>query len=149
MNKLPGVRERRGLRRSGATDSVEARRLLLLVDDNAAVRATTGLLLHAEGWDVLEAESGEEAVSMYCDAPIPFDLVLMDMRMPGMDGLDAFRALRAVNQAVRVVLVSGSGRNDRVEAGLREGALAFLRKPFAPEELAIVLNRAVGAGTDS
>ena len=149
MNKLPGVRERRGLRRSGATDSDEARRLLLLVDDNAAVRVTAGLLLHAEGWDVLEATSGEEAVSRYRDAPVPIELVLMDMQMSGMDGLDAFRALKALDHGVRVIFISGSGKSDRLELGLREGALAFLPKPFAPEDVAIVLNRAVGAGTDS
>ena len=108
---------------------------LLLADDSAAVRVTTRLLLCSQGFSVVEAGSGEEAVALYRELGATIELVMLDMQMPGMDGLDTLRALRGLDSSVRVVMVSGGGRTERVERALREGALAFVPKPFSFDDL--------------
>ena len=108
---------------------------VLLVDDHAVVRTGFRLLLQSQP-DITvaaEAQSGEAACQIYAElAP---DVVVMDLGMPGMGGLEALRRIRARNSAARVLALSAHDDPMHARRALREGALGFLSKRSAPEAL--------------
>jgi two-component system, NarL family, invasion response regulator UvrY len=118
---------------------------VLLVDDHAVVRTGFRLLLQslAEVEIVAEAESGEAACQRYLElAP---DVVVMDLAMPGMGGLEALRRIRARDPQARVLALSAHDDPVHARRALREGALGFLSKRSAPEALVEAVTT-VGAG---
>ncbi len=108
---------------------------VLLVDDHAVVRTGFRLLLQSQSdiSVVAEAPSGEAACQIYAElAP---DVVVMDLGMPGMGGLEALRRIRARDAAARVLALSAHDDPMHARRALREGALGFLSKRSAPEAL--------------
>jgi len=108
---------------------------VLLADDHAVVRTGFRLLLQSQPDInvVAEAQSGEAACQMFAElAP---DIVVMDLGMPGMGGLEAVRRIRAHNPAARVLALSAHDDPMHARRALREGALGFLSKRSAPEAL--------------
>jgi two-component system, NarL family, invasion response regulator UvrY len=108
---------------------------VLLVDDHAVVRTGFRLLLQslADVSVVAEADSGEAACQIYIDlAP---DVVVMDLAMPGMGGLEALRRIRARHPQARVLTLSAHDDPMHARRSLQEGALGFLSKRSAPEAL--------------
>ncbi len=108
---------------------------VLLVDDHAVVRTGFRLLLQslADLSVVAEADSGEAACQIYVDlAP---DVVVMDLAMPGMGGLEALRRIRARHPQARVLALSAHDDPMHARRSLQEGALGFLSKRSAPEAL--------------
>ena len=108
---------------------------VLLVDDHAVVRTGFRLLLQSQTdiTVVAEAQSGEAACQMYAElAP---DVVVMDLGMPGMGGLEALRRIRARDSGARVLALSAHDDPMHARRALREGALGFLSKRSAPEVL--------------
>jgi two-component system invasion response regulator UvrY len=108
---------------------------VLLVDDHAVVRTGFRLLLQSQP-DInvmAEAQSGEAACQLY--AELNPDVVVMDLGMPGMGGLEALRRIRARNSAARVLALSAHDDPMHARRALREGALGFLSKRSAPETL--------------
>src|SRR5882672_5655478 len=108
---------------------------ILLVDDHAVVRTGFRLLLQslAEVTVVGEAESGETACQRYVE--LTPDVVVMDLAMPGMGGLEALRRIRARDPQARVLALSAHDDPMHARRALREGALGFLSKRSAPEAL--------------
>ncbi|NJB68421.1 two-component system NtrC family response regulator [Desulfobaculum xiamenense] len=117
----------------------ESRRVLV-VDDEPALRLLVGAVLHDAGWHVMEAESAETALSMLPDAGP--DVVLLDMRMPGMDGLEALGAIRAAVPGVPVVMLTAYGTVGSAVDAMKKGAFDYLTKPADNEELKAVLAKA-------
>ena len=109
--------------------------LVLLVDDDAVVRAVTQLALEASGYRVIAARDGAEAVAMFGGRPEEVALVLTDVVMPVMDGLTMAHALRRIRPAVRIVAASGLHAGDTHDALAGAGVRWFLPKPYAPEPL--------------
>jgi two-component system invasion response regulator UvrY len=118
---------------------------VLLVDDHAVVRTGFRLLLqsHAELSVAGEADSGELACQRYLE--LSPDVVVMDLAMPGMGGLEALRRIRARHPQARVLALSAHDDVMHARRALREGALGFLSKRSAPEALIEAVS-AVGAG---
>jgi DNA-binding NtrC family response regulator len=110
-------------------------RRVFVVDDNSFVRSVLERILRAKGYDVVACASGDEAVSLFAVLWQAVDVAIVDMCMPGMDGCDTFRAMRAIHPDVRVVLCSGATDRQRVDMALREGAHAFMLKPFTPDQV--------------
>jgi two-component system, NarL family, invasion response regulator UvrY len=108
---------------------------VLLVDDHAVVRTGFRLLLQSQPDInvVAEAQSGEAACQMY--AELTPDVVVMDLGMPGMGGLEALRRIRARDSTARVLALSAHDDPMHARRALREGALGFLSKRSAPEAL--------------
>ena len=108
---------------------------VLLVDDHAVVRTGFRLLLQSQPDInvVAEAQSGEAACQMY--AELTPDVVVMDLGMPGMGGLEALRRIRARDSTARVLALSAHDDPMHARRALREGALGFLSKRSAPETL--------------
>ena len=110
------------------TESGRGAGRILIVDDEKNMRKTLADILRDEAYQVATAATGEEAVEL-CSKQ-DFDVVLMDVRMPNMDGVEAFRRIRRHREGVRVILMSAYDVNHLKEAALDEGAIAFLSKPL-------------------
>jgi two-component system, NtrC family, response regulator AtoC len=116
----------------GPTISAEASLRILLVDDDPEVRSLLHEALVNRGHQVFEASTGSEALALLSHHP--WDLALLDVRLPGMDGLTLFRRIRAETPDTAVILMTAYGAvQDAVDA-LREGAYSYVTKPFDPWE---------------
>jgi DNA-binding response OmpR family regulator len=119
---------------------------VLVVDDDTTVREVVVSYLRAAGHDVVEAADGEEALASQSDRRA--DLVVLDLMLPGISGLDVCRRLRATGDVPIIMLTARSEEPDRVN-GLESGADDYVSKPFSPRELTLrvdrVLRRAGGA----
>jgi CheY-like chemotaxis protein len=102
-------------------------RRALVVDDDRTLARTLADILELSGWNVTQANSGTEAVNVA--ARQPFDVVLMDVKMPGMDGVDAFKAMKATRPDIRVILMTAYAAEERLGEARREGVLRVLSKP--------------------
>ncbi|HEV7206053.1 MAG TPA: response regulator transcription factor [Jatrophihabitans sp.] len=130
-----------------ASATPEVRPSLLVVDDDSRVRTVVCWQLEADGYSVHEAADGNAA--WQCLEERRFDLVVLDLSLPGLSGLDLLRRLRDCGDRTPVVVLSGrSGEGDRI-VGLDLGADDYLVKPFSPGELAArvrsVLRRSSGS----
>ena len=105
---------------------------ILVVDDEEGMRVTLAAILQDEGYEVATAATGEEAVERCLHQR--FGVVLMDVRMPGIGGVEAFRQIRRHQEGVRVILMSAFSTEDLKEAALDDGAIAFLPKPLDLEK---------------
>lgn len=110
-----------------------AKERILIVDDEENMRRTLAEILSDEGYDVTVAASGEEAIAACKERK--FRVILMDVRMPGMNGVEAFRHIRRHQEGVRVILMSAYSIDALKEAALDEGAIAFLSKPLDLERV--------------
>jgi len=106
---------------------------VLLVDDEPNMLRTLSAILSREGYDVTTADDGEQAVELCRQRS--FDVVLMDVRMPNLDGVEAFRRIRRHREGVRVILMSAFGEAELKEAALNDGAIAFIDKPLDIEHV--------------
>lgn len=107
--------------------------------DDRLLRETTGLLLGAMGHTVTPAEDGPQALDLLA-AGGSWDAVLMDLNMPGLDGLETLRRLRALRADLPVVIVSGFAEADVREKIRAQGRATMLQKPFSLEEVQVVLD---------
>ncbi len=105
---------------------------VLVVDDDPNIRTSLRFALEDEGYDVVEAPTGEDALERMAEQPA--DLVLLDLMLPGMDGFECCRQLRRTSD-VPVVVVSARGETSDVVGGLEAGADDYVTKPFALAEL--------------
>jgi len=110
---------------------------ILLVEDDERIRASMRLSLEDEGHEVEEAGTGEEALETHARALVnqPFDLLVVDIMLPGMDGFDCCRELRRLS-TVPIIMVTARTDTHDVVAGLEAGADDYVTKPFEPKELA-------------
>jgi DNA-binding NtrC family response regulator len=113
---------------------------LLIVDDDAGFRQSLALLLGESGYGV-EAEGDPERALTRATAE-EFDLVLCDVKMPGMDGLNFLRKFRAQGGSSLVIMMSAFGDEDAALAAMREGAYDYLQKPFKPDEVILTVRKA-------
>jgi DNA-binding NtrC family response regulator len=116
---------------------------VLVADDESSICEAFGLLLEAEGHTPLIASTGEEAVRLVCTARP--DLVFVDVRMPGMDGLAVLKEIRRSNPSVPVVVMTAYGTLDTAAEALRNEAFDYLGKPLDLAQIRQVLRRALHA----
>jgi two-component system response regulator HydG len=117
---------------------VTARPRVLIVDDDRAILTLVGSVAVAEGFDVATTVDGAEALQQLSTRPA--DLVLVDLRMPTVTGLEVLRAIREVNARVRVVLMSGYATIDSAVMAVKLGAMDYLTKPFDLQRLRQLLS---------
>ena len=105
---------------------------ILTVEDDERIRTAVKLALEDEGWEVEEAETGEDAIARFTRTPS--DVVLIDIMLPGVDGFEVCRSIRRQSD-VPIVMVTARADTHDVVAGLEAGADDYLTKPFVPKEL--------------
>jgi DNA-binding response OmpR family regulator len=108
---------------------------VLVVDDEEDIRDLVYWRLSRSGYKVIQAKNGQEGVDAAFEKRP--DLILMDVRMPRMSGLDAVKAIRACPETshIPIVILTASVREDAVEQGYEAGADDYIKKPFQPAEL--------------
>jgi len=113
---------------------------ILIVDDDDALRESLEMVLAAEGHEVLTAGDGTRALEVVEKTPV--DVVLCDLRMPGLDGLDLLPQLARRLPGVTIILMSAYGTEELAVEAMRRGAYDYLAKPFQPSDLLLTLRKA-------
>ncbi len=125
-----------------------AGRCVLLVDDEEIVRKVARKMLERLGMEVVVARDGNEAVQRFAEDPERFDLVLLDLTMPNLDGEETFRELRRLRSDLRVVLTSGYSEPDLASRFAGKGLAGFVQKPFRSQDVRQALVKAFSSGND-
>lgn len=122
---------------------MDARKRILIVDDESNVRLVFRTALEASGCEVSEAKDG--AVALAELRKRPFDLILLDLKMPVVDGMDTLQRLRDSDDETPVVVITAHGRVAEAVAAMKLGAIDFLPKPVSPASLRAVVAAACAA----
>src|SRR5215831_15185452 len=115
------------------------RRRLLIVDDEPGVRESIRLLLR-DSFDVVPAASGEEGIRIAAEERP--DVVLLDIVMPGLDGLQTLERLKGANPALPIIILTATKTVKTAVAAIKLGAFDYIQKPFDSDELRVVLGNA-------
>lgn len=110
-------------------------RKLLLVEDEIAIREFEAINLQRAGYVTVEAGSGEEALEIYEQDPASFDIALLDISMPGMDGFALCKELRRRSPSLGIIMLTARTQEMDKVSGLMLGADDYITKPFSPSEL--------------
>ena len=114
---------------------------ILVIDDEGAIRDSLKMILEYEDYQFVGAATGQEGIAaVQRERP---DLVLLDIKMPGMDGLEVLRKLHALDETLPVVMISGHGTTATAVEAIRSGAIDFLDKPLSSERVIVTLQNAL------
>lgn len=113
--------------------------LILIVDDEKNIRLTLSQCLESLDLSIDTAESGEEALLKLQERE--FRVVLLDLRLPGMDGMEVLRKVRELRPDIRIVIITAHGTIDSAVEATRLGAVDFILKPFIPQEIRDLVSR--------
>jgi two-component system nitrogen regulation response regulator NtrX len=114
---------------------------ILIVDDEESIRQSLKAIFKDEGYPVLVAGSGEEAVKIV-EEEMP-QVVLLDVWLPGMDGLETLKAIKAINSKILIIIMSGHGTIETAVKATKLGAFDFIEKPLSLDKIIILVNNAV------
>jgi DNA-binding response OmpR family regulator len=122
---------------SEASGPAQRPRRILVVDDEPAARVLAKRIFSEAGYEATTVQSGFECLERFRKEPHWFDLILLDLSMPFMDGEETFRRLRAISPGVVVLLSTGflTQAQERIDRMLAAGLAGFIRKPHRPDEL--------------
>jgi len=113
---------------------------VLVVDDEQDIRDASERILTRTGFKVMKATRGDEALDVLDKERI--DIVLLDLKMPGMDGLEVLKRIRMLSKTIQVIVITGYATVETAIEAMKQGAYDFIPKPFEPDQLRIVVNRA-------
>ncbi len=114
---------------------------VLIVDDEVIMQESCSRIIKKEGWGVSIAESGEEAIEKFDRNQ--FDLILLDLKMPGVGGMETLRRLREMDPGITVLIITGYPSIDTAVKAIKLGAYDYITKPFSPDTLRISIYRAL------
>jgi len=117
------------------------KKTILIVDDEESICQTLGGILTDEGYEVVTAGSGEEALRILEEEPP--NLVVLDIWLPGMDGIEALKTIKAAHPHLQVVMMSGHGTIETAVKATKLGAFDFIEKPLSLEKVILVVNHAM------
>jgi|CZKI01.1.fsa_nt_gi DNA-binding response OmpR family regulator len=104
---------------------------ILVIEDDDSIRTVLARSIARFGFTVDLASDGQQAIAQFESGPALFTLVFLDFKLPGMDGSEVLSRLRQIRPDVRVILMSGLGREEALEKFAGQGLAGFLQKPFA------------------
>ena len=113
---------------------------LLLIDDEEGIRKVLSISLKSDGYDVATAANGQQGIDLFQKEFFP--IVLTDIKMPGMDGIEVLRRIKEINPEVEVIVITGHGDMESAIQSLHLGASDFITKPVSDQLLSIALKRA-------
>ncbi len=121
--------------------------VILVIDDDAEIRYSLSRVLSSRQYQVTEAASGEQGIAMVKKGPAP-DLIFLDVRMSGMSGIEALQHLRSVNPRQLVILMTAFGTGQTAIEAMKYGAFDYVMKPFDPEKVLSLAEKALQAYAD-
>ena len=119
---------------------------ILIIDDEEMIRKWLGKLLVLDGYEVFTAESGQQGLDIAFkmqEQKEPVKVAVVDIKMPGMDGIEVLMSLKESAPNIEVIIITGHGGVDSVIDALRIGAFDYITKPIEYDELALVISRAL------
>jgi two-component system chemotaxis response regulator CheY len=116
---------------------------IMTVDDSASVRQLVGFTLRSEGYEVIEAVDGKDALHRLTSA---VRLIVTDLNMPNIDGIELIRAVRATPACryIPIIMLTTESQDSKKQAGKAAGATGWIVKPFRPEQLLAVVKKVLG-----
>jgi len=139
---LPAVQEQPALQAPDvATETAQTNSTVLLVDDEVTIRDMGRPLLETLGFSTITAANGREALELYKEHGGEIDLIMLDLIMPEMGGIEAYRELRKINHTVPILICSGYNAKSAAVATRADDNTFFLNKPYNPAELITALNK--------
>jgi DNA-binding NtrC family response regulator len=117
------------------------RKSVLIVDDEKNIRLTLSQALEPLDLDIQTAVNGEEGLARLREQAC--DVLLLDLKMPGLDGMDVLRSVRETRPATRVVIITAHGTIESAVEAMKLGAVDFIQKPFAPQEIRDLVSRVI------
>jgi CheY-like chemotaxis protein len=119
---------------------------ILVVDDELVVRDLLQRFLALEGYKVMCASDGLEALDLFQSHPSTFQVVILDVLMPRMDGCDAFEAMRRIDPTIPVIVLSGFAPGERASSILGQPGTSFVTKPFVLGDILMQVESVLGHG---
>lgn len=114
---------------------------VLIIDDEDRIRNVCSKMLTQEGYDVAQANNGKAGLEMI--AQRHFDIILLDLMMPGISGLEALEQIRELHPDTVVIVITGYATLDHAVDAMKRGAFEFIAKPFSPQDLRVVITKAI------
>lgn len=144
---ITDAREDRASEESNGIEYLRGDSTILVIDDSADIRDLTRDMLEPLGYKVLSAESGNDGITIFRQMRDSISLVILDMIMPRMGGIEVFQALRTIDPEVKIILCSGYSYNGfaGIDTLLKNGAKAFLQKPFTRQAIARAIKNVLDA----
>jgi PAS domain S-box-containing protein len=116
---------------------------ILVIDDEQIMRDGCSRILSKDGWNVISAENGQKGLDEIQASPDKVDLVLLDLMMPGMSGMEVLDRVRTVDPNLLVIVITGYATVESAVEAMKKGAYDFVPKPFTPDQLRIIVRRAL------
>lgn len=117
---------------------------ILVIDDELIIRSSCKKILIPEGYEVISVESGKEGIKLL--EKEAFDLILLDLKMPDIDGVEVLKIIKDKLHETKVVILTGYSTVETAVTTLRLGAFNFIEKPFTPDILLSSVKEAIEAG---
>ncbi len=114
---------------------------ILIIDDEVSITEELDLILDSEGYKTAIAHTGSAAITLFKDKGNKIDLILLDIKLPGMDGVEIYSELKKINPNIPVIIITGSFTKTRAEKIIKAGGKAVLYKPFSAEELLSLIKK--------
>jgi two-component system response regulator (stage 0 sporulation protein F) len=128
-------------------DELLDKKRLLIVDDQVGIRILLLEVFSTEGYDTFQAANGRTALEIVrTQRP---DLVLLDMKIPGMDGLEILKQIKEYDRSIKVIMMTAYGELDMIKEATDLGALMHFTKPFDIDEMRLAVNLQIGEGSSS
>lgn len=116
---------------------------ILVIDDEQIMREGCSRILSKEGWTVATADTGQKGLEAIQRSLDQFDAILLDLMMPGMSGMEALDRIRNIDSNLLVIVITGYATVESAVEAMKKGAYDFIPKPFTPDQLRIVVRRAL------
>ena len=116
---------------------------VLVIDDELIMREGCSRILSKDGWAVICAENGKQGLDEIQASPEKIDVVLLDLMMPGMSGMEVLDQVRTIDPNLLVIIITGYATVESAVEAMKKGAYDFIPKPFTPDQLRIIVRRAL------
>jgi len=116
---------------------------ILIIDDEQVMRDGCTRILSRDGWAVITAENGHQGLDEIRRHPSEIDLILLDLMMPGLSGMETLERIREIDSNLLVVVITGHATVESAVEAMKKGAYDFTSKPFTPDQLRLVVRRAL------
>jgi FixJ family two-component response regulator len=114
---------------------------VLIVDDEKNIRLTLSIALESMGLEIDTAMNGEEALAKLSQKE--FGLILLDLKMPGMDGMEVLKKVAEIRPDIRVIIITAHGTIESAVDAMKLGAVDFIQKPFSPDEIRELVSKVI------